>query len=45
MKMPLKVSQRKMSISSDFIFTITKEKPFQRDIQPPGHAGTAVVWL
>lgn len=45
MKMPMKVRGDKINNSSLYILTITKEKPFQRDIQPSGHAGTTVVWL
>lgn len=45
MKMPMKVREHKINNSSLYILTITKEKPFQRDIQPSGHAGTTVVWL
>lgn len=45
MKTPTKVREHKINNSSPYMLTITKEKPFQRDIQPSGHAGTTVVWL
>lgn len=44
-KMSMKARQGKIYNSSLSILTITKEKPFQRDTQPSGHAGTTVVWL
>lgn len=45
LKTAMKMRGHKMDNSSCYILTITKEKPFQRDIQPSGHAGTTAVWL